>query len=251
MTVRLADVSGEAVLLAGAGRAILLQIAHPAVGRGVARHSDFSSDPLRRLRNTLTYVYVVVYGTPEEVARIARAVNATHVQVRGDQYDASDPDLQLWVAATLYQTAIEVYERVVGPLPPEDVEQLYRDYAVLGTTLTMSPGLWPKDTEAFRKYWLSTLATLRVDDEVLAVSRALLHPTGGPWWIRRMMPLVRLITAGLLDESLRTTFELPWDARRQRRFDRTMRMMARTNRILPARLRHWPREHYLARFRRA
>ena len=52
----LRDVSNEAVLLAGGARAILLQIAMPAVGHGVARHSDFGADPLRRLRNTLTYL---------------------------------------------------------------------------------------------------------------------------------------------------------------------------------------------------
>ena len=47
----------ERVLLAGWGRAILLQIAHPKVARGVAEHSGFASDRwgrLRRLRRTLT-----------------------------------------------------------------------------------------------------------------------------------------------------------------------------------------------------
>jgi uncharacterized protein (DUF2236 family) len=56
MTLRLTDVAREGVLLAGGARAILLQLANPAVGRGVARHSDFASNPLQRLRNTLSYV---------------------------------------------------------------------------------------------------------------------------------------------------------------------------------------------------
>ena len=54
---RLADVGAEAVLIAGGGCAILLQLANPAIGHAIARHSDFVTDPLRRLRNTLTYVY--------------------------------------------------------------------------------------------------------------------------------------------------------------------------------------------------
>ena len=73
--MRLSDISNEAILLAGGARAILLQLALPAVGRGVAEHSDFTSDPLRRLRHTLTYLYVLVYGTPDEVARITGFVN--------------------------------------------------------------------------------------------------------------------------------------------------------------------------------
>ena len=44
----------EAMLLLGAGpRALLLQLAHPAVAAGVADHSDFRADPWRRLAGTL------------------------------------------------------------------------------------------------------------------------------------------------------------------------------------------------------
>ena len=35
---------GEMILLAGWGRAILLQLAHPLVARGVAAHSDFLTE---------------------------------------------------------------------------------------------------------------------------------------------------------------------------------------------------------------
>jgi uncharacterized protein (DUF2236 family) len=42
---RLADIAAEGVLIAGGARAILLQIANPAIGRGVEQHSDFASDP--------------------------------------------------------------------------------------------------------------------------------------------------------------------------------------------------------------
>jgi uncharacterized protein (DUF2236 family) len=44
----------EAMLLLGAGpRALLMQLAHPAVAAGVAEHSDFRADPWRRLDGTL------------------------------------------------------------------------------------------------------------------------------------------------------------------------------------------------------
>ena len=83
------DVAAEALLVAGGGRAILLQIAHPAVGRGVADHSDFASDPLGRLRATLTFVYATVYGSPDEVAAVQRAVNRAHASVPGSPNSAS------------------------------------------------------------------------------------------------------------------------------------------------------------------
>src|SRR3954453_23131053 len=106
------DAPAEAILLAGGARAILLQLANRGVGHGVAEHSDFAEHPLDRLHGTLTYLYVIQYGTPDEVQRIARHVGQAHAPVRGEGYDARDVALQVWVAATLYDTAVHVYELV-------------------------------------------------------------------------------------------------------------------------------------------
>ncbi|GAB3607697.1 oxygenase MpaB family protein [Conyzicola nivalis] len=253
--MRLSDISNEAILLGGGARAILLQLAMPAVGRGVANHSDFASDPLRRLRHTLTYLYVLVYGTDDEITRITGHVNRAHTPVHSapgataPAYDAFDPRQQLWVAATLYDSALTVYTAVFGDLAPDDAESLYRQYAVLGTALQMPAELWPEDRAAFSRYWAQSLRELRVDAEVKRVGRALLHPAVAPLWIRALMPTVRFLTAGFLDPSIRASFDLPWNARRQRLFDRTVRVLGTVYPRLPGWLRHWPARHYLAAFR--
>lgn len=249
MTKHLGDIAGESVLLAGGARAILLQIANPAVGRGVAEHSEFAANPLLRLRNTLTYIYVVANGTPEEIAHVASTVSATHSRVRADSYDASDPYLQLWVAATLYDTAVGLHERIFGPLPAQDAEAVYREYAALGSALGMPRELWPADRAAFRRYWASATADLAVDDATLAVARELLHPRRIPLWLRASMPLARLVTAGLLTAEERALFALPWSERRQRRFERAIRITAAVYPRLPRRIRYWPKTFYLRRFR--
>ena len=46
-------VQREAVILLGGRRALLMQIAHPAVAAAVAEHSDFKQDPFGRLRRTI------------------------------------------------------------------------------------------------------------------------------------------------------------------------------------------------------
>uniref|UniRef100_UPI0025C24C1F oxygenase MpaB family protein n=1 Tax=Herbiconiux sp. TaxID=1871186 RepID=UPI0025C24C1F len=85
----LAEIAPESVLLAGAGRAILLQIALPEVGYGVARHSDFAAQPMKRLNATLSYIYALSGGTDEE-ARITRAaVNRAHRPVRNPPPDGA------------------------------------------------------------------------------------------------------------------------------------------------------------------
>lgn len=233
------------MLLAGGGRAILLQLANPAVGHAVAQHSNFAADPLRRLRNTLTYVYALVFGTSTQVATVTAMVHRAHEPVRSESYDAADARLQLWVAATLYDTATLLHSRIFGPLADADADAVYREYAVVGTAIGMPPGLWPVDRAAFREYWDASVAALSVDDSVRRVARELLHPKTGPLWMRASMPLARLTTAGLLSPELREAYELPWNARRARRFDRLMRLTARIYPRLPVPLRHWPKDHYL------
>ena len=255
MPTRMRDISNEAVLLAGGARAILLQLAMPAVGTGVARHSDFTSDPLRRLRNTLTYLYVLVYGTPAEVAAIVGYVDRAHAPVRsvpgehGTAYDAVDPQQQLWVAATLYDSALTVHEAVFGPLPAPDAEALYREYALIGTALQMPADAWPADRAAFADYWARSLDSLRVNEEARGVAWDLLHPPTAPLWLRAAMPLVRFLTAGFLPRDVRDAFALPWSSGRERRFRATVRMLAAVYPRLPLRLRRWPAKHYLTRFR--
>lgn len=243
------DISQEGILLAAGGRALLLQIAHPAVGAGVARHSDFANDPLSRLHGTLTFIYAIASGTEADAAAIRRTVNRAHVPVRGDGYNAMDGQLQLWVAATLYDSAITMYERVYGPLSPDDGERVYREYAVLGTALQMPVDLWPADRAAFAAYWSASLDGLSVSASVNAVQEQIWRPATVPVWARIAMPLVRFVTAGLLPSSVRGLFGLSWSDRQQRRFDRLLRVVAFVYPKLPAVVRHSPQRHYLRRLR--
>jgi uncharacterized protein (DUF2236 family) len=245
--LRIGDVADEAILLAGGARAILLQLANPAVGHGVADHSDFANRPLDRLRGTLTYLYVIVYGTPEESAIVARRVGAAHTPVRGDDYDARDASLQLWVAATLYETAMRVHELVFGSLSDADAESLLADYAIVGTALGVPVALWPADRRAFAEYWERSEANLRVDASAQRVARELLFPRRGPWWLKLSMPTVRVITAGLLSDDLRAAYDLPLNSARYARLVRVVRAIYPR---LPRAIRQWPKRHYLRKFRR-
>jgi uncharacterized protein (DUF2236 family) len=251
--LRIADIAAESVLVAAGGRAILLQLANSGVGRGVAEHSDFASRPLDRLVRTLEYVYTVVYGSPAQIDGVVGSVSRAHRPVRsapdtdGPAYSAFDPHLQLWVAATLYDSAIDMYERVYGPLDDASAEQIYRDYAVLGTALQVPPSLWPADRAAFREYWSHELRALRTDTTTGQVARALLHPTVAPLWLKAAMPVARLVTSGLLPPSIRDAFELPWSPIRSRTFSGLMAVIRVVYPRLPRALRHLPRDRALRR----
>ena len=248
--------AAEAVLIAGGGRAILLQIANPAIGHGVAHHSDFTHRPLDRLHATLTYVYAVSSGTPEELNEVRRRVNQAHAVVRSTHsdaeataehpaYNAFTPELQLWVAATLYDSAMTVHNRIFGPLSDTEADAIYQDYAALGAELQVPRSLWPADRAAFEVYWNEQLALLRTDATTRNVARELLHPRSGPLWLRAAMPLGRLLTTGFLPPKLRPAFELQWTPRDQKRFDRLMAFLSVVYPRLPRSLRTWPKDHYL------
>lgn len=252
------DTAAEAILIAGGGRAILLQLANPAIGHGVAHHSDFTNRPLDRLHATLTYVYAVACGTPDELRAVRRRVNRAHAPVHsapaGDSadqptYNAFNPELQLWVAATLYDSAMTVHDRVFGPLSDDAADQMYRDYAALGSELQVPHTLWPADRAAFATYWNDQLGRLRTDDTTRNVAQQLLHPRTGPLWLRAAMPLGRLLTAGFLPPTVRAEFALPWNQRTQRRFDALMRFTSVVYPVLPRAIRHWPKNHYLRALR--
>ena len=254
------DIAPESVLVLAGGRAILLQLANPAVGHGVARHSDFAARPLGRLNGTLAYVYAVTCGSSIDRAAAVRRVALAHRPVHSDagvhasavpSYNAFDPQLQLWVAATLYESATRMHDLVYGPLADADAESVYREYGVLGTALQVPPGLWPADRRAFSAYWQRATADLATDATTRGVADQLLNSRTGPLWLRLAMPLARLVTTGLLSPEERALYALPWTPGRQRRFDVVLRMLRLVYPRLPARLRHAPMRHYLRAGRRS
>jgi uncharacterized protein (DUF2236 family) len=250
--VGLADLGAEGILLAGAGRAILLQLADPAVGRGVAEHSTFTDRPINRLTGTLTYVYAVVYGTDEQLKEVRRRVNRAHAPVRraadehSSGYNAYDAELQLWVTATLYDTALTIIEKIYGPLDDEAADAMYRDYAKLGTALQLPERMWPEDRAAFSRYWDERLRTLRADHNAVRVGRGLLYPQRAALWYRAIMPSARFLTAGFLPDQLRKDFGLPWSGRHERRFHVTMKTLAVVYPKLPRGIRHWFKNYCLS-----
>jgi uncharacterized protein (DUF2236 family) len=246
----MAAIAGEGILLAGGMRTILLEVAHPAIGRAVATHSNFSERAMDRLRATMTYVYCMVYGSAAEKEAIRAHVEDVHRGIHGSGYDAGDPDLQLWVAATLYDTAASLYERWVAPLAPPTAEVIYRQYRILGVALQMRAGQWPADRNAFRVYWNDMLHRLQVTDAARRVCADLFHPQRLPLWMRAAMPLNRLVTAGLLPAPMRSAYGLEWNAARQRRFDAFSNVARATYPHVPAAIRQFPKTWYLRDMRR-
>jgi uncharacterized protein (DUF2236 family) len=230
-------IGGENILLLGGGRALLMQIAHPLVARGVAEHSNFRADRRRRLLGTLRPMFAISFGTREQALAAAASVNRMHARVTGASYRASDSDLLVWVLATLIDTSLFMYERFVGPPSHEEASAYYEDMCRLGSLLSVPDGAMPPDLDGFRDYVEAMLASLNVSEDARAICDALF---GGPLPIRPLMSGVRLLTAGLLPETLREQFGLSWGPN----YERLLQAAQATSRLalprLPQRLRAPP-----------
>jgi len=191
-----------------------MQLAHPRVAAGVADHSDFASDPFSRLRRTLEMTYAVVFGTEEQALETSRSLRAVHDRVNGPGYQANDPELLLWVHATLVDTALRVYRRFLRPLDPEEGERYYQESMVMAEVLGVPRDMQPRDLSAFRAYVRTMVATLEVTDTARQLARAVLRPKL-PWPTEPALVLARELTAGLLPRPLRVQYGLGWDRPRK------------------------------------
>ncbi|AIJ24369.1 oxygenase MpaB family protein [Amycolatopsis methanolica] len=256
---RLDDAMIGAGLLAG-GANVIMQLAHPSVGYGVYESRVDSGNlfkhPIKRSRTTVTYLAVAALGTDEERKAYRKAVNASHAQVRSTpsspvSYNAFDPKLQLWVAACLYRGLEDIYEAFIGPLTPEQTEEIYRNSARLGTTLQVKADMWPADRQAFEEYWNEALAEISIDDTVRQHLLDIADLKFLPGFVSRALgPINRFVTTGFLPSRFREEMKLDWTPRDQRRFERVLNAVGLGVRLSPKLLREFPFNAYLWDLRR-
>jgi uncharacterized protein (DUF2236 family) len=224
----------------GGVRALLMQIAHPKVAAGVDDHSDFRRHPLRRLRRTLLMTMAIVFGDRETAMTAARAVNQVHARVRGDGYQALDPDLLLWVHATLVDTALVTYETFVQRLIPSEKEDFYQEMKLLGEMLGVPRDHFPAGLSDFEAYMESMIAgPVKVDARSLELAREIRRPRLRLLPGAAMVPF-DVITAGLMHPTLREQFRLPWGRVQQRAFRIAVKSLPRVVAFTPPVLRVWP-----------
>ena len=213
----------EAMLLLGAGpRALLLQLAHPAVAAGVNDHSDFRADPWRRLAGTLRSYLTIVYGTTAAARNEIRRLNALHRDINGPGYAARDPALSLWVHATLVDSTIEVADAWLEPLSRERRAAYYLETRPVGRAFGVPESLLPADLDAFEAYVGSMLAPggdVRVSAVARELAHAVLHPPLAPLapWLAGLPTDLYAWTLwpsiGLLPASVREDYGLAWGPR--------------------------------------
>jgi uncharacterized protein (DUF2236 family) len=247
-------VGREAVLLAGGGRAVLMQLAHPLVAAGVYQHSSYQQDPAGRFRRTFDLGQTLAFGTRSEARKAAQTINRRHKPVQGTlpaqagefaagaAYSARDPELLLWVHATLIETILRVYQLLVAPLALAEQERYWQESFTSACLLGLTPAQLPPNLPAFRDYMQTMLSSnkLAVTPEARTLANLVLHPHA-PLPTRPLFEATANITIGLLPPRLRDLYGYHWSAAQQFLFDAWVHSTRRTLPLLPGWLREFPR----------
>jgi uncharacterized protein (DUF2236 family) len=244
--------AADPVVFLGAGRAALLQLAHPYVASAIEQHSRTRRDPLGRFHRTFQALFGMIFADRPAALAAALRVRRVHERVtgevdadlgrfpRGHRYHANDVAALCWVGATLAETTVLVWELVHGPLPPADKEAYYRDYVRLLALFGLSPAALPPTWGAF-----ATQCAAVADGPDLAVGpyaremAAFLMRPGS----RAAAPLGRwnrALTAGLLPPRIRAQYGLSFGPLEQALFRASVRALRAGWSKLPARARERP-----------
>lgn len=228
----------NAVLLAGVSAA-LLQVAHPKVAAGVDEHSSFEEDAVGRFRRTFEIVDAVTFGSVSEAVEASLEVRGLHDKVygelpedvgpfdEGERYSANDPELLMWVYATLVEQALQGYRTFVGELSRPERERYYQESKRFAVLMGVPPERLPRSLEAFYGYYRTTLAEdVAVGSQATRIKEALLGQ-----WTGLGAPM-KLLAGGVMPAEVRREYGFSWSAERRAAFER----FARATRELVPRL---------------
>jgi len=213
----------ESALLLGGGRAALMQLAHPAVAHAIRDHSLVHQDMLGRFVRTMKSAYAVLLGSIDEATEISKRVYRIHAAISGKlddvpgqevaPYRALDPEALFWVGATLIDTTILVYERMVRPLTPAERDRMVREsipfWVLFGVPAESCAKTWA-DLHGYVVRRSESLAPLV--GESARTQAALLFAPQLPL-VQSIFDQIRLITADLLPPPLQRAFRMELNPR--------------------------------------
>ena len=248
-------IAGDARLMAGAGYALMLQVAHPVVSAGVAEHSNFQQDPYGRLVRTLDYVNVSIFGGDAAAAQMGARTREMHRRIKGvmpdgTRYHSLEPEAFAWVHATLVHSILRVAARFGDRPTASECETVYQDWRGIGEHIGVRPRDLPETHAEFADY-VHTMERerLRPTESVQTVLRTMASPRApelphlgpGAWKVARWPAarVLRLTTVGLLGRTVRRRLGLTWSQADRLQFEAIAAANRAASPLLPAQARRF------------
>jgi uncharacterized protein (DUF2236 family) len=219
-------INRESALFLAAGRAALLQLAHPWVTAALNQHSSLLARPIARFHNTFRVVFTMIFGSSAQAFAASRSLYQLHTRIRGQipaavasyskdsPYEANQLPALRWVYATLVHSAIVAYECVLPPLTDAERAAYYAESTTLAALFGIPRGALPPDWNSFETY-ISDMCqsqSLGVGDRARSMAHSLLAGSGS--WIH-IPRWYRALTTEWLHPRFREEFQLDFGALQQ------------------------------------
>jgi uncharacterized protein (DUF2236 family) len=174
----------------------------------------------------------LTFGSTRVARQAARTINIQHRHINGElpqaagrfpaghRYDARDPELLLWVHATLVDSLLLSYQLFVGKLTETEQDQYYQESKAVAHLLGLLPTQMPQSLVDLQHYMYDMLHS----DHLAATPQGhmLAQQTLFPPAHRALRPLMHLhlsVTNALLPPPIRDIYGYAWNDLQQRAFN--------------------------------
>jgi uncharacterized protein (DUF2236 family) len=152
--------SYPAPALVGFQRAVVVEELDPHLVQSVEDSGGVRSRPATRYDRTLHYFALVAFGDTATTAKAADILVKVHSKgighdpVTGRDYDANDPDSQLWIQVTGWHSILKSYQMFGGPkLSDAEIDQYWAECARAAELQTIDPADVPRSAAEVRAYY--------------------------------------------------------------------------------------------------
>ncbi len=223
-------VHGErAVGLLYGQRALLIGALEPLTYTGTMLSTKSSDRPFARLARTAKIQETVFLGSREEADEALAKVQRLHRRIKGElpadagahaagtPYSALDPELMLWTLAVIADSGRAMYETMVRPLDPDELEALWQDYVRFGELFGLPRAAVPATHREFAAWFAGRLASphLHATPHAQEMAPLVAFRQPVPRAARLNVATQNLVIKGTLPPRVRELFGICWSARHE------------------------------------
>jgi uncharacterized protein (DUF2236 family) len=169
-------------LTVGFQRAVVVEELDPFLLASVETTNKVRTQARTRYDRTIRYFATVAFADSRTAVKASEVLMKVHARnvglepVSGLQYDANDPDSQLWILLTGWHSVLYAYEKYgPGKLTPEDERRYWEDCAIAAELQTCDPDKVPRTRDGVRAYFERVRPRLAASEATQAMMAHLLN----------------------------------------------------------------------------
>jgi uncharacterized protein (DUF2236 family) len=187
-------------------RSIIVETFDPFLAAAVEEQNGVRYDGPGRFDRTISYFLTVAVADGRTAVEASELLMKVHARAEGVEplsgkpYSANDPETQLWIHVTGWQSNLLCYERYgPGPLTPEEEKRYWQECAIAAELQTCDPADVPRSREEVREYYAAVRSRLCMSEHAKNLVHYFLRTPakggrGGLWFGSRMMSTAVIAT---------------------------------------------------------